>query len=230
MKKKWIFSSIIICFISILILIILLIPKDEPLTKKEIKKIVEEIYGGKLQTISLNRENNQYQVIIQKGSGNYQIAIDKKTGEILKLKKLNGKKQPDDRQQTSLLTLKEAKEFIEGQEGASIVSINDKTIENEAYYAYTVENQQEIYLLNRRTKEISILDDATEEKGIISSEQAKKIAREQVKGDIQEIDLEKDENQTFYEVELQAASNHNEVKILINAYSGEIISISWEED
>lgn len=230
MKKKWIFSSIIICFISILILIILLIPKDEPLTKKEIRKIVEDIYGGTLQTISLNKENNQYQVIIQKSSGNYQIAMDKKTGEILKLKQINGKKQPDDIPQTSLLTLKEAKEFIEDQEGASIVSINDKTIENESYYAYKVENQQEIYLLNRRTKEISILDDATEEKGIISSEQAKKIAREQVKGDIQEIDLEKDENQTFYEVELQAASNHNEVKILINAYSGEIISISWEED
>ncbi|GED14132.1 PepSY domain-containing protein [Aneurinibacillus migulanus] len=64
--------------------------------------------------------------------------------------------------------------------------------------------------------------------GIISLDKAKKIALSKVKGRFDSIDLEEEEGTLIYELEVETDKNQ-EYTIRVNAYTGEVLSVSWED-
>ncbi|UMZ33458.1 PepSY domain-containing protein [Priestia megaterium] len=69
----------------------------------------------------------------------------------------------------------------------------------------------------------------TSDEPLISMEQARDIALQKVKGTFSSVEIEEEEGQTFYEVEIDH-SKTREAKVMINAYSGHVDSITYEND
>jgi len=62
----------------------------------------------------------------------------------------------------------------------------------------------------------------------ISTEQAKKIALNKFNGKIEEVELDKDDGRLKYEIEIK--NGNREAEIEIDAYTGEILFLSTEDD
>lgn len=69
----------------------------------------------------------------------------------------------------------------------------------------------------------------TSDEPLISMEQARDIALQKVKGTFSSVEIEEEEGQTFYEVEIDQPKTR-EAKVMINAYSGHVDSITYEND
>ena len=63
---------------------------------------------------------------------------------------------------------------------------------------------------------------------LISKEQAKKIALSKFNGKFEEIELDKDDGRLKYEIEMK--NGNQEAEIEIDAYTGEILFMSTEDD
>ncbi|WP_082631322.1 PepSY domain-containing protein [Gracilibacillus massiliensis] len=85
---------------------------------------------------------------------------------------------------------------------------------------------------NEETTSKQSNDDTTKQsnsdsKTLITKEEAKSIALSEYEGTITEFELDEDDGQKYYEVEIRTPKA--EVEIEINAYTGEIISISKDD-
>ncbi|UOQ46688.1 PepSY domain-containing protein [Gracilibacillus caseinilyticus] len=74
-------------------------------------------------------------------------------------------------------------------------------------------------------------DDAAQsnKQALISSDEARSIALEEYDGDIIEFELDEDDGQTYYEIEIRT-TNNEKVELEIDAYTGDMISISRKND
>ncbi len=76
-------------------------------------------------------------------------------------------------------------------------------------------------------EEITVEDlDKIEDK--ITEEKAKEIALNEVNGKIIKIEIEKENGRLLYEVEVKEGNNIAEIEI--NAETGEILEVEWEDD
>lgn len=72
-------------------------------------------------------------------------------------------------------------------------------------------------------------DDQTNKNNtIISADEAKSIAYDLFDGKIEELELDEDDGMLYYEIEMYSATQEAEIEI--NAYTGELISISKEKN
>ncbi|MED4730617.1 PepSY domain-containing protein [Aneurinibacillus migulanus] len=62
----------------------------------------------------------------------------------------------------------------------------------------------------------------------ISKAQAKEIALRQVKGTVTEIDLDRDDREPVYEVEIATANGH-EANVDVSATTGQIVRVEWDD-
>ncbi|WP_110113457.1 PepSY domain-containing protein [Bacillus sp. CGMCC 1.16541] len=60
----------------------------------------------------------------------------------------------------------------------------------------------------------------------ITKEQAKQIALKQVKGTVEEVELDDEDGQNVYEVEIE--TNDDDVTVYVSAENGEVITIDWD--
>lgn len=63
---------------------------------------------------------------------------------------------------------------------------------------------------------------------IISGDEAKSIAYDLFDGNIEELELDEDDGKLYYEIEMYSATQEAEIEI--NAYTGELVSISKEKN
>lgn len=141
-------------------------------------------------------------------------------------------------QEKSLLSIDQVKEIaLSEQDG----HIDDIELENEdgfVYYEVEIENGEAEYdiYIEAYTGEIFRVEaddndnDSKEKetmKNIISADEAKKIAMDQVDGKVVELELDEDDNRYEYEIELE--TNRGEVEMAIDALTGEILEIDFED-
>ncbi|MFD1608408.1 PepSY domain-containing protein [Oceanobacillus luteolus] len=141
-------------------------------------------------------------------------------------------------QEKSLLSIDQVKEIaLSEQDG----HIDDIELENEdgfVYYEVEIENGEAEYdiYIEAYTGEIFRVEaddndnDSKEKetmKNIISADEAKKIAMDQVGGKVVELELDEDDNRYEYEIELE--TNRGEVEMVIDALTGEILEIDFED-
>ncbi len=66
-------------------------------------------------------------------------------------------------------------------------------------------------------------------KETIGEKEAKRIALSHVAGKVVDIDLEEEDGRLFYEVEIEIESEDVDAEVLIDAITGEVMTIIWED-
>ncbi|MGG4488299.1 PepSY domain-containing protein [Metabacillus idriensis] len=231
MNRKWtIISVIVIIGVIGIIGIASDMKSDVKVTVEEARSLVEAHYTGTIKEIALTKSDGieVYQVELEEKKGLYTLEVDAATGSIQNLKQV---KQADfERENEPVLTEAEAKKLAEQTYSGNVQMI---TLQGETYSILLLTKTEEIKVeMNGDSGEITSEDKSSIEKTKqpvkLTEEQAEKIALDEVKGKIEDIDLEEEEGSVFYEVEIE--SGQQEATIQIDAFTGEILSVAIENE
>ncbi|MBS4219675.1 PepSY domain-containing protein [Bacillus sp. FJAT-49711] len=164
---------------------------------------------------------------IQLTTGKYYIKIDRFSGDVLDISR--GEEEKDKR-----LSTEEIERIIEKEQNGKIEDLKLRINNQVAYYDAVVENSEnKVFItLNGVTGEIV---NKKEEKKVpvkeeiknLTKEEAIKIALKTVQGEVDDVDLEELNGQLYYFVEIE--TDDREADIQINAITGEVKSIEWDD-
>src|SRR5690625_206165 len=179
------------------------------MTRQEAEKIAQEQFQGEV--VSVEFDDGRYEIDIESDDVSYELELDADTGEILKLEE---KRYPNRVTQKSKAeeTKSERQEKIE----ESKTDTNDES-----------KNETNVEVQEKQKTESKSDKKQSSENVVLKPAEAMKIARNQV-GDatITEIELDSDDGRRYYEIEME--TDDQEVEIVIDAYSGEVIVFEIE--
>jgi uncharacterized membrane protein YkoI len=231
MNRKWtIISVIVIIGVIGIIGIASAMKGDMKVTEAEARKLVEAHYTGTIKEMVFTKSDGRevYQVELEEKKGLYTLEVDAATGNIQNLKQVN--KADFESGKEPGLTEAEAKKLAEETYSGNVQTI---ALQGKTYSITLLTKTEEIKVeMNADSGEITSEDKSSIEKNKqpvkLTEEQAKKIALAEVKGNIEDIDLEEEDGSVFYEVEIEAGQQ--EATIQINAFTGEILSVAIENE
>jgi uncharacterized membrane protein YkoI len=199
---------------------------SEPLTEKEATALIEERYQGEV--LDIKKESGSYWIELQKSQGIYRIKLNASRGEIISFEKFeeisphNGQK-----------TLKKEKviEIIQAEEKGKLVSLK-RVSENEktTFQAVLQEDNQKVkIIIDALSGEILTRQIVTEPVSKrLTEKEAAQIALKELPGEVDGVDFEVTENASYYLVEIETADSR-EVVVQINAITGEVMSVTWDD-
>src|SRR5699024_2818048 len=180
------------------------------------------------------------EITLKLDTGIYQINVASDSGEVLDVKRIKKEKPKKELE-------KEAnKEIIEQKQIGEIEDSHETEDNKKKLYEAIVKNEQEkVYLtIDGQTGEISEqeeekiqTDDKETTKGSgeseeksqkLTTEEAVQIALDTVYGEVDDIDLEDEDGQQYYFIEIET-DDDQEAEIQIHAITGEVISIEWDD-
>lgn len=179
---------------------------EATMTRQEAERIAQDQFQGEV--VSVELDDGRYEIEIETEDARYQLEIDAETGRIIKLEEGKSREQVAQKPE------------IEGTNPDEIgeqatAEFDDQEVEIKQEKPKAEKNQS-----NQTTNKPS-------ENVIISLDDASKIAHEQVpNATIIEIELDSDDGQRYYEIEMH--TDDQEVEIEIDAYTGKVIMIEYE--
>ncbi|MEK4484343.1 PepSY domain-containing protein [Psychrobacillus sp. FSL H8-0484] len=239
-KKKWTWT------VGVILLVLLLIVgfrcfsptfSAQNLTAEEAKTAVLEKYPGDI--VKTTKNEDEYQIEMRLETGLYIIKIDAKTGDVLSLERLQkGENSSKEEPQTKLqLSQKEIEEKLTTQGELQSIEMIQKN-DNYYYEAIVTKDNEKLKLkVDPFTGEIldsMVLPTPTiTENTVITVQEAIVIAANHLKG-------KADDDVTFHqpsgsppyylvEVELENGEDDREATVQVDAYTGEVKSVNWDE-
>lgn len=208
------------------------------LSADEISEKVTSEYPGEITEIEKETELNHaiYEVKLSNEGKVYHLKIDGSTAEILEIKEKSTSEPSEE-------VVPEENEPEDESDELSIEEKTEKDIDKEASEDrkndehYKGHHDHEDHEKHKKNKHRRGHKDnySKKEKGkhssmhtVISVEEAKKIALKAFPGEIDDIDLDKEDGRLVYEIEIEREDQ--EAEILIDAYTGEIIIMEIDED
>jgi len=241
-RQKWLIISVVAVFLLIISFLkwgLLLNPAAEALTEKEAQQLIEERYKGKVTNIGF--ADDKYIIQLERNQEQYELKLDAKSAEVIYFSKMEDQqKNPNNNESTqensgiepsksTLLTEKELKKKILLEEPGELIFF--KKIEQNIYKAIVSKsNQRTILKVDASSGEIIFRKIEVEKEAYakITEEQAGQIALEQVQGNVNDIDFEDEDNLIYYLVEIDT-SDDREAIVQIDAITGEILSVYWDD-
>ncbi|MCT8136610.1 PepSY domain-containing protein [Anaerobacillus sp. CMMVII] len=143
-------------------------------------------------------------------------------------------------QDTTLATEEEIVAIVQSQyEGSTVQSV----IQKKSEFTIVIDHSLGEYelVINGQTREITALrllnlhdiESPKDEQGkgqiaiLLTEQEAIDIALQEVSGKLDEIELELEDGIMVYEVEIEV-DDQTEVTIIINAYTGKVLSVTWD--
>ncbi|MDR0136895.1 PepSY domain-containing protein [Metabacillus idriensis] len=231
MNRKWtILSVLVIIGVIGIIGIASAMKGDVKVTEAEARNLVEAHYTGTIKEMVLTKLDDRevYQVELEEKKGLYTLEVDAATGSIQNLKQV--KKADLESEKEPALSVAEAKKLAEETYSGNVQTM---TLQGKTYSITLLTKTEEIKVeMNADSGEIKSEDKSSIEKTKqpvkLTEEQAEKIALAEVKGKIEDIDLEEEDGSVFYEVEIE--SGQQEATIQIDAFTGKILSVAIENE
>lgn len=173
---------------------------DGVLNHKEVKELVSSQYPGEIIELELDRENNRlfYELEVVNNEYVYEIKVDAKTGEILRLK------------EGRMLT----QDIVDENNVAQEDDNNDKAEESKTA---VVTKEQPTQKQEQKQEQ---------KRTIISREQAIQIALSKFSGVVEDVELDDDDDyggRLVYEIEIERGDE--EAEIIIDAMTGKVLLI-----
>lgn len=179
---------------------------EATMTRQEAERIAQDQFQGEV--VSVELDDGRYEIEIETEDARYQLEIDAETGRIIKLEEGKSREQVAQKPEIEGTNPDEI-----GEEATA--EFDDQEVEIKQEKPQAEKNQS-----NQTTNKPS-------ENVIISLDDASKIAHEQVpNATIIEIELDSDDGQRYYEIEMH--TDDQEVEIEIDAYTGKVIMIEYE--
>lgn len=258
-KKKWLamlIGLLLVTGIAIGARQLMAAQKKQTITEAEAVTVVETMYAGNVKKIA--SDGDVYDIYMENTFGAYNVQLNKQTGDVLSLelvKKFAGTKDegtkakkkgsPDEKLPRPKIDDRQAKQIaldrIKGN--GKITKIEQKNEKGRPVYTVHgkgAEGQIELtidgntgdvlfYSTEQNDREgQSRHNEKATPKNKISPEKAKQIALSKVKGVIDDIELEESDGSYVYEIDIETKGK--EATVIVQAYTGEILSVTFEED
>ncbi|KAB8130115.1 hypothetical protein F9U64_14485 [Gracilibacillus oryzae] len=233
-NKKLLITLTSLFIVGVAIAIFQLTPSSASafLSEQEAKDKVQSQFSGEIVKLRLEEDDNRkvYDVEIRGTESYYDLELDAETGKILSLEEdiLTTNSDPDlSQSKTNNSTADDnhddkAANETKADNSANESAVTEKT--NQTQTANATSNAADTQGNNDDKKQNQA---ANTTKTTISSEKAKSIALAQYNGTITELELDEDDGQMVYEIEIHTATN--EIDIEINAYTGAVNSVSKDD-
>lgn len=227
-------AAVVILFIVFKALSPVLNPAAETLSKSDAKALVEDRYNGQVKEIVL--ENNQYVIAMDRNEINYELKLDAENGEVIFFTKksnwngISDQSDPEQPESAKTLTEIEIQEKILSEIPGELVQFIKINEQGKSQYKVIVqgEGKKTILKVDAQTGEILLQKSDIEATVIITEHEAIQIALKQVKGQLNDIELETDDNLPYYLVEIDT-NDEREATVQIHAITGEVLSITWDD-
>ncbi|GEL78543.1 PepSY domain-containing protein [Tenuibacillus multivorans] len=192
---------------------------------EELQDIVLSEVEGTIEEVELETEGDAhtyFEVEVNNKSKQYELYIDAYTGEVLKVEESdNDDRKHKAKQGTNIKTdLNTSTKSDVKSEPTIKTKTETKTTENQE----NQENQENKD--NQENQDNQDNNQKQSEQSTISKEQAVKIALGVSAGKVAEVELDEDDNQLYYDIELKGTLN-SEVKV--DAYTGSILEIELDD-
>lgn len=198
----------------------------EALTKEEAKSLVENRYGGNVS--SLQAEKQVYSAKLDIQNHSYKVKVDSKTGKILSIEWI--KTQNVDNPSPAL-SEDEIKDIILSKAEGELVSFEKTASGEKPVYSGIVRDsdgtETTITIDAETGKVLSEKTRPANPPRRLTENEAIEIAQKEVKGELDDVDLETENGQTFYLVEIQTPDDR-EATIQIHAITGSVMSVTWD--
>ncbi|MFS0654397.1 PepSY domain-containing protein [Bacillus sp. 179-C3.3 HS] len=214
--------------VTVLIMFVIIIIQtfeQKTLTESEIKKIIAKDYDGHITHVDLINSNQDYTLTLENSKGTYQIIASSATGQTKEIKQL--KSNQDLIEQN---TLSQAEEVAVHKVNGTVIQRKEKSDR----FTFTIQSEKDLYqvAVDKQTLKVTetVKKTATpkEKKPTkITVDEAIQIAVKEVGGTADDADLDTNDGLLVFEVEIDLP-NEREAEVLVNAYTGEIEGITYE--
>ncbi|MCM3341704.1 PepSY domain-containing protein [Paenibacillus sp. MER TA 81-3] len=217
------------------------------LSEQEIKTKVEAVYPGKVTKLELSggKGHAVYTMLLKSSNGAYDIQADAVTGNIVHVaasrSNVTDNTPAPDVAPKPVVTEEQAERIALSKSQGDVTEVKKSKRNGKEVYVVTIQTKNHgkaIVEVSADTGDVVYMSEVEDAGGTsedkptlqpkISAEQAKKIAIAKVKGTVHSVELEDDDDTLLYEVEI-ITYKKEEVKIEVHAYTGEVLSISWED-
>jgi uncharacterized membrane protein YkoI len=212
-----------------------LTPSADILTEQDAEKLVQERYQGSVSSIKLDKQ--QYHIELEKQNHLYTIKLDSSSGKVLsftqtetEMSKPAPSQTPPQKVELSEESIKEIilSEIVNG----TIASLEKIDNGSDLFYKAIVNDKEKQTTLTVDAVSGSILTSTslsiTQQPKALTEKEAVEIARTQVQGEVDDIWLETENNQTYYFIKIET-SDDREAIVQIHAITGEVMSIGRDD-
>ncbi|MBU9713478.1 PepSY domain-containing protein [Evansella tamaricis] len=246
--KKNILKYPLVLGIGMLMLLIIFIfiylnrDVEAALGEDEITEMIEERFSGQvieMDKVSLNG-HPYYDVEFQSSLGVYFIKLDGVSGMIHLFNKLSDRKvvsTDDPPHELSPVSMEEIEGIIRESisPDSRIIQIQYQEEDNRQIYVVHVEQPDGLgrFEVDALTGNVLLFAlDARDGEGnseVIGELRAREIALSHVDGEVDDVDLEERDGRLIYEVEVENDETDKEAMVYIDAFTGEVLSIEWDD-
>lgn len=231
--RKWIFMAAATAVLAIAALIYLLVAgtEDTRITASQAGETVIAQYGGVIEETAIS--GNVYEVGFTREDGTYKAAVDSSTGRVLSVELLEKTAVPVPKK----LTEEEAKAIAIKESGGTAGEVRYAQQENEYEVDITDGSAQKIVYVSADTGEIRKISDVPSEtpiptpnpEPVLSREDAIKIAKRTLDGEVQEAEFTETADGGYYLIEIDNEELDKEATIKIHAIRGETMTVEWDD-
>ena len=181
------------------------------LPEENVSQMIQQKYGGTIENISVFQEKDKlnYSIQIIKDQIPYQVIVNGQTGEVLAMVKQS-------------TTQKTAPQTSEKQTSKEQTPTEQPPAAQKP--ATPKMNQQNSNAKSNKNNQTNAFSSSVLN-SIITTDQAIAIALDKFQGTVDEVELDEENGQLIYEVEIKQ-SKKKKAEVVINAYSGKVESIS----
>jgi uncharacterized membrane protein YkoI len=180
----------------------------QPLTAEEATQKVQDLYSGDI--VSVKEGTDLYQITIVLETGTYEIEVDRDSGDIASMTR--------------------TKEGVASNEGAQKEPTGKEQTENPPNTSQEEEPSEQEKTPEKQgtppTDDNSSAKPETPKQ--LTEKEAIAIALEQLNGEVDDVELEQSGGSIYYLIEIEREGEEAEATIQINAISGEVMSVIWD--
>ncbi|MCR2821661.1 PepSY domain-containing protein [Lederbergia panacisoli] len=226
MKRFGMGAALFILVVIIAWQFLVVTSSGEAISEAEAKKIATDRFNGKI--VHFELKDDIYDMTIQLTMGKYYIKIDRFSGDVLDISR-------GEEEKVQRLSTDEIKRIIQKEQDGKIEDLKMRIKNQVAYYDAVVENSENKVFITLNAASGEIVNKKEEKKTPVkeettknlTKEEAVKIALKTVQGKVDDVDLEELNGQLYYFVEIE--TDDKEADIQINAITGEVKSIEWDD-
>lgn len=211
-----------------------LITPDETMAEADIQEMLEGRFSGSINswTESSGEEGATYEAEFHSPQGTYLIEVAADDGRLLVFEQISEETDFQEQEERAELTDEEIQEIVRERLSAEAEILDIQLEEDEggiSYYSVAVNDSGNSGTLEIDANTRDILH-YTQEDQIepISEQEAVEIALNEHPGEVDDIDLEQKDGRLVFEIEIENDETGVDADIIIDAYSGEVLSVELD--
>ncbi|MFS0807367.1 PepSY domain-containing protein [Shouchella sp. 1P01AA] len=210
-----------VCGVLLISFIVYQWMQPEPLPHDEVTVLVNERYEpSEIQSSTYRNDTNVYEFMFLKDTGQYQLILDATSGSVQSLQLVEQREEP--------LSEAEIESILQASFPEQIVNISNVTLQENRYVVdYQIDDQSGEAEIDAYTGSI-IWNSLEEQQALLTPEEAVELALAEVPGTLDDIEQETLNDRLVYEVEIEDTGRDDDAIVIVDAYSGVIISVIWD--